>query len=60
MNVQEIVSEERRLLKKSIAKLEHPLESVKLAVAAHSEHRIPKRTRQAPHTRIDSTSNGSE
>jgi hypothetical protein len=60
MKVEEIVAEERRLLKKAILKVEHPFASVKLAVAAHTEHRIPKRTRQAPHTKIDTTSNGSE
>jgi hypothetical protein len=60
MKLEEIVSEERRLLKQAIVKVEHPLESVKLAVAAHSEHHVPKRTRQAPPTKIDTTSNGSE
>ena len=60
MKLLEIVSAERSLLKKSIAKFEHPIEIAKLAMAAHTEHRIPKRTRQPPHIKVDSTSNGAE
>jgi hypothetical protein len=60
MKLQEIASAERSLLKKSIAKLEHPIEIAKLAMAAHADHRIPRRTRQPSHIKIDNTSNGSE
>jgi len=57
MKLHEIAAVERRLVKKSIAILEHPMESAKLAMTAP---RTPKRTRQPSHIKIDSTSNGSE
>jgi len=60
MKVQEILSTEHTLLKKSIARLQHPIEGVKLAMGARAEHRMPKRTRQPAHIKISSTSNGSE
>ena len=50
--------EKDRRLQNSIVTLEHPIQSAKLAIAAHSQARLLRRIRH--HKRIDSASNGSE
>ena len=54
------LSAERRLIEKSIAGMAHPVESVRLALAAHSEGHLPRRTKQPSHKRVESSTNGSE
>lgn len=50
--------EKHRRLQTSIATIEHPIQSAKLAAAAHSQARLLRRGRS--HKRISSTSDGSE
>jgi len=50
--------EKHRWFQASIATLEHPIHSAKIAVATRSQARLLRRNR--PHRRTDSTSNGSE
>ena len=54
------LSAERRLLQKVVVTLEHPIESTKVMMAAHSGRHTTPKNRQARRTWIDSTSNGSE